>query len=308
MSDANVAALSSSDKIGEALKRSLPLLAPEARDALKSVLTPEALAVMAAITVSWVAAHFVGVGEAIDIILCVIGVFAVGLAVFDGVDHIWKFASIAYTARNDADLDEAAKNFAQAVAILGVQAVLAILFKNRPRSYRGKPVNVGPPPGQAGSPFLAKPGLMSTRAMTAGEGATSAWGDIVISRLGTQTDRRLAAIHESVHRFLTPRLGVLRNVRVISRARSYSRSALSKFLEEAVAETVAQVSVNGFRSVFRGIYFPVQNRYVTLLRIDGRTRPFLPEAGGLVAGGFMLYGMIFEIWDTPRPPREPPLP
>lgn len=302
MSD--VAALASSDRIGEALNRSLPLLAPEAREVLKAFFTPEALAVMAAVIAAWVAAHFIGVGEAIDIIMCVVGVFAIGLAVFDGVEHVWKFASIAYTAQTDADLDEAAKHFAQAVSILGVQAVLAVLFRNRPRIYKGKPVNVGPRPQQAGSGLVAKPGLTSTRAWPAGEGGTSSWGDIVISRLGTTTDRRLAAIHESVHRFLTPRLRILRNIRVENRARSYSRSALSKFLEEAVAETAAQVSVYGFRGVFRGISFPVQNRYVTLLRVDRGVRPFLPEAGGLVAGGFVLHGMVFEIWDTPRPPRE----
>jgi hypothetical protein len=85
---------------------------------------------------------------------------------------------------------------------------------------------------------------------------------------------------------------------------SYERSALSKYLEEALAETIAQVSVNGFRSTFRGVTFPVRGRYVTLLRVEGKRLPFLPEVGGLVVGGFWIHGMKFQIWSTARPPRE----
>ena len=52
----------------------------------------------------------------------------------------------------------------------------------------------------------------------------------------------------------------------------------------------------------------IGNRYVTLLRVSGNTRPFLPELGGLMAGGFLLHGMAFEIWETLNPPRESPPP
>lgn len=209
-------------------------------------------------------------------------------------------------ARSEAALDEAGKHFAEAVAILGIQATLAILFKNRPRSYKGGRAEIGPTPQQTAVSGVVQPGLRSTRNLGAGGGETSIWGEIVISRLGSAADRRLAALHESVHRLLTPRLLVLRRFRVRNRTQSYSQSMLSKYLEEAIAETYAQVGVNGFRAVFRGISFPIEGRYVTLLRADGELLPFLPELGGLTAGGFSIGGMVFEIWETDRPPRERP--
>lgn len=298
--------MSSSEKLAEALRRSLPHLGPGLRDEVAKLLSPEALAVMVAVISAWVAAHFIGVGEAVDIILCVVGAFTIGLAVFDGVEEVWKFAEGAFSARSEWDLDEAGKHFAKAVSILGVQAVLAILFKNRPRTYKGNPVEVGAAPRASGGLFAPKPGLTSSRQYGAGGGATDSWGQIVISRFGSRTDRRLAALHESVHRFLTPRLNILRSFRIRNRATSYERSAFSKYLEEMVAETFAQVSVNGFSAVFRGISFPIQGRYVTLMRIDRGPRPFLPEVGGLVAGGFSIGGMVFEIWDTPHAPKEVP--
>jgi hypothetical protein len=296
--------MSSSERIGAALQRSLRHLAPDARDEVMKCLSPEALEVMAAVIAIWVGAHFIGVGEAVDIILCVVGVFSLGMSVFEGIEHVWKFAQESYNADDEDDLEDAAQHFAKAVAILWIQAVLAVLFKNRPRSSRGGPRNVGTAPSQPGSALVAKPRLLPTRTMLAGEGGTYEWGDILISRFGTPDDRRLAAVHESVHRFLVPRLKILRAFRVRNRVQSYDRSALSKYLEEALAETIAQVSVNGFRATFRGVVFPVKERYVTLLKVDGQRLPFLPEVGGLVVGGFLVHGMKFQIWSTARPPRD----
>jgi hypothetical protein len=88
---------------------------------------------------------------------------------------------------------------------------------------------------------------------------------------------------------------------------SYGRSALSTYLEEALAETAAQVGVNGLRAGFRGVYFPVKFGYVTFMRktvLQGKTvRPFLPEIGGLLAGGFIFGGVRYEIWWSPRRPK-----
>jgi hypothetical protein len=301
----NIAQWSAAQKIGETLRRSLPRLGPEARQQLESFLSPQALAVMGAVLVAWVASHFFGVGEVIDIILVVVGAFAIGLAVFDGVDHLFEFASGALNAKSEDDLEKASKHFAEAVAILGIQAVLAVLFRNRPASYKGGRANVGAPPVQPGG-LIARPGLTSTRGMPAGAGVTDSWGKIIISRLGSAADRRLAALHENVHRLLTPRLRILRQFRVRNRASSYGRSSLSKYLEEAVAESVAQVGVNGFLSVFRGISFPVREGYVTLIRVSNTARPFLPELGGLTVGGFLIGDMAFEIWWSPQEPREAP--
>lgn len=134
------------------------------------------------------------------------------------------------------------------------------------------------------------------------------WGDILISSRGSMVDRRLALIHEKVHRLLTPKFFLLRNFRVSNRASSYSRSPLSVYIEEALAETVAQVGVNGFRSVFEGITFPVKNGYVSLIRVGvvagERISPCLPEVGGLIGSGFIFQGMSLNIYYSVTKPKK----
>jgi hypothetical protein len=293
-----IAAMSPPERVGEAMKRSLPFLGPQARAEVEGLLTPESLAAIAAVLGVWVGSHFVGVGEIVDIVLLVVGVAVIGLAVFDGIEELLAFGSGALKATTDAELDTAARHFAKAVSILGVQTVLAVLFRGVPKTWRGGRINPGAPPRFA-TGRVSRPPLRSSRAMPAGDGSTRVWGDITISRLGSKTDRRLVALHEAVHRALTPRLSVLRQFRVGGRAASYARSPLSKYLEEALAETVAQVGVNGIRSVFTGISFPVTNGYVTLLRkgvSGGRILyPVIPELSGLVVGGFLLGGDSYEI-------------
>lgn len=227
MSTTTVMTLSAPEKLGEAMRRALPRLAPGVRSEIEKLLAPEALAVIAAVLGLWIGAHFIGIGEIIDIILLAVGVFAVGLAVFDGVGELAEFSRTALAAGSDEDLDIASIHFANAVTILGIQAVLAVLFRGAPRTYSGGRLNVGPPP-PATAGWRYTPRLRSTRNLPAGAGVTNPWGEIVISRLGTATDRRLAALHENVHRVLTPKLYVLREFRIQNRTSSYTRSALSK--------------------------------------------------------------------------------
>ena len=85
----------------------------------------------------WVGSHFIGIGEMIDIILLAVGVLAIGLAVFDGVGELAEFWRTTLGAQSDQDLDRASIYFANAVSILGIQAVLAVLFRGAPRTYAG---------------------------------------------------------------------------------------------------------------------------------------------------------------------------
>ncbi len=241
------------------MRRALPLLAPAARAQVEQLLTPEALATVAAVLGVWVGSHFVGVGEIVDIVLLVAGVAMIGIAVFDGVEELLSFATTAVRAQSDADFDRSAAHFSRAVSILGIQAVLALLFRGAPKSFRGGRANVGATPNFARG-TASRPPLRSTRALPRGQGRTTPWGEVIISRLGTTADRRLAALHENVHRILTPKVAILRNFRISGRAASYSPSSLSKYLEEALAETVAQIGVHGLRSVFKGISFSGNQR------------------------------------------------
>lgn len=102
---ANVAAIDAPEKLGEALRRSLPLLGPEAREEIAKLIDPTTLATVAGVLAAWVVAHFVGVGEIIDVILLAAGVFAIGMAVFDGVSELYEFARTALDAVGEPDLE-----------------------------------------------------------------------------------------------------------------------------------------------------------------------------------------------------------
>ena len=303
---ANVATGSFERRLEETLTRPLPKLGPETRAQLAAIITPESIAIIAAVLVAWVVSHAFGVGEAIDIILLVTGVVAIGMAVFSGLDHLYKFASGAYAARSTNDLDVAADHLAQAIGILGIQAVLALLFRGR---ARGKRLDLGPPPPRTpGARY--RPTITQNPAAPAGHGSTSFWGNIKVSTQGSATDRALVLLHERVHQSLAPRLYVLRNFRVNNRARSYFGSSLWRYIEEALAETVAQVGVIGMRRFFVGIRFPVSNGYVFLTRGGGYNthmagRGVVPEGAALITTG-IASGMTFNLYFKSGVARDPP--
>jgi hypothetical protein len=54
------------------------------------------------------------------------------------VDELLSFATLAINAQTEGDLDQAASHLANAVAILGIQAVLAVLFRGAPKTWRGE--------------------------------------------------------------------------------------------------------------------------------------------------------------------------
>jgi hypothetical protein len=121
----------------------------------------------------------------------------------------------------------------------------------------------------------------------AGEGGTDKFGNIWYSTAGTADDVNLAKFHERVHSFLSPKLLLLRNFRANLAVGAYHRIHLLKYLEEALAETVAQVKVYGFKGLPTGIRFPVARGYVTLTRlaVEG-------TIGAVVVGG-VKYGVNY---------------
>jgi hypothetical protein len=107
-------------------------------------------------------------------------------------------------------------------------------------------------------------------------------------------------LHERVHQFLAPKFFKLRQFRVENRVSSYFKSSLYRYIEEAMAESVAQVGVNGFSKLFVGLRFPVSNGYVYLTRGGGYSRimagrGLLQEGSSLLATG-MVNSMAFQIW------------
>ena len=233
------------------------------------------------------------------------GLFSIGLAVFSGLDELYEFAKGTYFAKNDGALDAAAAHLAKAIAILGIEAVLAVLFKGRPKGER-MPVGEEPPrtPGWRYKPRTD----MNADLPSNKKGTTNPWGDIKISKSATQLERDVALLHEKVHRFIAPKFYPLRRFRVENNTGSYFNSSLYRYIEEALAQTIALVGKVGLQKVFEGIGFPVNNGYVYLMRGGGygaaiKGRGLVPEFASLIGTG-AVQGFAYELWfargETPR--------
>jgi hypothetical protein len=121
-----------------------------------------------------------------------------------------------------------------------------------------------------------------------------------VSTAGSANDRAVVLLHEQVHQFLSPKLYILRRFRVENRVGSYFKSSLYRYVEEALAETIAQVGINGFSNLFVGLRFPVQEGYVYLLRGGGYSAAMggsglVPEGAALIASG-ATGGFAFDLW------------
>jgi hypothetical protein len=99
---------------------------------------------------------------------------------------------------------------------------------------------------------------------------------------------------------LTPKLYTLRDFRHANRNASYRYSSLSRFLEEALAESYAQLRVNGLSEGINAIRFPIRQNYVYLLRRGGFQPKMMglgvvPELLGLAVGAIQVDGVWHDI-------------
>ena len=305
---ADIGKLSFEERLGEVLKKTADKVGPEVGDQLRALVEPKSLALMAGVLLVWVVGHGFGYGEAIDLIIGIAGYIALGWGIFSGLDELYEFAKGTYYAHNDGDVDAAANHLAKAIATLGVQAVLAILFHGRPKTKSATPEPAPPEtPGRRYSP--------STKidpALTVGRAYCSWWGDIYLNSISTGDEAAMLLFHERVHQFLTPKLYFLRNARVEMRVGSYTQSSLFRWLEEWLAYSVGYGRVKNWSAMFGSIGFPVQRGYVYWLKAGSNPalaiwggRGVIPEGAGVIATGLML-GERMELWLKPGGTASPP--
>lgn len=276
------------------LTRTTEKVGPEAKVELSRLVSPDSLKIIAGVLAAWLIAHAFGLGEIIDAILLVGGALTVGWAIFDGVDHLYEFAALTYKGSSAADFEMAADHLAKAIAILGIQAVLAVIFKGarQPRTARGGRLPLTPRPAEEPGLFY-RPKVLEDPALRPGAGFTDWWGDITVATRGSETDRALVLLHENVHQFFVPKLKILREYRVSNRAASYVRSSLYRYFEEMLAETIARVGINGFSEAFIGVRFPVKNGYVFLMKAGSALEPSWEGSGLIIEGAALLHnGMV----------------
>jgi hypothetical protein len=284
---AEILRMSATDKVAEALRRALPLVPASARSAVETLLRPETLGLIAGTLVLWAGSHFVGVGEIVDVILLGVGFVALGFAVFEGADELYAFATGAVNAHDDDDLDKAGRHFAQAVVLLGISTIQALLLRGQGRAVyrRGPPqvyprVNPGNPPPAGNQLRLTRPPRLPGGSL----GSTDAYGAISIARNQSLSEQRITLLHELVHRFFSPRTGPLRQLRAELNLSAYSRSALLRYLEEALAEGYAQLRMHGLDRALAAYRFPLAGGYVTVSQLAGEGQAI----GTIVLGATLL--------------------
>lgn len=107
---------------------------------------------------------------------------------------------------------------------------------------------------------------------------------------------RFALYHETVHRFLTPKLQIFREFRIYLKQSGYMRSYILRYLEEALAETYAHLRTNGFSKeyVLKGLAFPIGDYYEIRVSLLGR------EAKGILLGPINVGGMVYNVYEGLR--------
>lgn len=225
---------------------------------------------------------------------------ALGFAVFDGAGALYEFATTALGASTSAQLEQAGQHFARAVTLLGISTVQAVLLRgaSRPVVARGQPqiqprLQVAGPPANAQQLHLTRPASIPT-----GEaGLTSPTGGITVSRNQPLSEQRVTLCHELVHRFFSPRTGPLLKLRAEVRMSAYSRSALLRYLEEALAEGYGQLRVHGLEKALGAYRFPINLGYVTVAQM---------AAEGQAIGTITLGGVLFYVSVSRGPiPTQP---
>jgi hypothetical protein len=104
-------------------------MAPELAAQFRAMLTPSAIAGVAATFTALAVSQAFGIGEVVDLILLVVGAFVAGMAVFPAAENIVECVKTTVRAKTPADLERAADYLAQAIAILRVVVFFALIEK-----------------------------------------------------------------------------------------------------------------------------------------------------------------------------------
>ncbi len=154
------------------------------------------------------------------------------------------------------------------------------MARGRPQIYPRPYVGLAPPAGNQ---------LRVSRSaqITGGSlGETTAYGVINIARNQSLSEQRVTLFHELVHRYFSPRIGPFRTLRAEINMSVYSRSALLRYLEEALAEGYGQLRVHGIANALGAIKFPLQCGYVTVSQL---------AAEGFAIGTITLGETLFHV-------------
>ncbi len=128
-SEASVFQIPLEDRFVEMLRRTMPYLPGEMREEFAMMLTPSSLAIIAGTMVVWAGSHYFGVGFVVDAILLIAGAVFLGIQVLGAARDFVTAIELTVSAKSNSDLDQAARHLANFIAVVGVAAFLALVFK-----------------------------------------------------------------------------------------------------------------------------------------------------------------------------------
>lgn len=274
------------ERIGEAMRRSLHLIPSESRAEVEALLTPQSLAIIGGMTTAWGVSHFFGVGEVADVIVVGLGAICLGKAAVEVARDMNAFVNLALDAKTSADLDRSSEHFAMAVATVGVNVIVALLLHKASGRIKARLRKSSNPIAKR---IFYRPPVTGDPALPPGEGLTNKYGDVTYSTQGSAADQAIARNHELVHSWLSPKLKFLRTFRADIGMGAYQKSQFLRYLEEALAETYAQVKARGASGLPDGIKFPMNGGYSLTLK------GVMTEAaiGTVVVGGTMYVVYVY---------------
>ena len=125
----SVAASSPEDKLLRAAQLALHKLPVGMRAEFAALFEPKALAATTALLGAWAAAHATPRGWAVDVGMLLLGLVSMGALVFVALEHLERYVRLALAARDERGLDAAANELARAIAIVGVQTLVALITR-----------------------------------------------------------------------------------------------------------------------------------------------------------------------------------
>ena len=117
------------DRFVTVLNRTVPLLPAEIQEEFLQMISPTAILMIAGTMAVWAGSHYFGVGFIADAVMLVAGFAFLGLQVFTAASDLVSAIELTATARNQADLDQAARHLANFIAVVGVAIFTALLMK-----------------------------------------------------------------------------------------------------------------------------------------------------------------------------------
>ncbi|MGV1769515.1 hypothetical protein ACQZ6B_04985 [Agrobacterium vitis] len=304
-SAASVSGLSLQAKLEIVLRKAAALLPADIGNRLLALVTPTSLAIMAGVVLIWAGSHFVGVGEIADVILLAAGWLMIGTAAVQGGEKLLDFAVGTHSAKTTADLDKAAKDLADAITILGVDVVLGLLLKGKPKGTFKSVQGTMPSYGQftrampkAGPMRIYEAKLVFSRSKFAGQGGTRPDNVATIGRdffPGAKPfpevirSVRQTVYHERIHQRLTQAFSLLGRPGLYMKMGAYKRSYILRYIEEAAAEAYGLARTGGVRpGELSAIQFPLNGNYgITVAKMG-------EEAKGVLLGPITVGGATYN--------------